>query len=55
MLVRRHVDTAQMYKNEKETADAIRESGIDREEIFVSKFFSTGVPILADFDLDFSI
>ncbi|THG98282.1 hypothetical protein EW026_g3883 [Hermanssonia centrifuga] len=32
----RHVDTAQMYKNEKETADAIRESGIDREEIFVT-------------------
>ena len=32
----RHVDTAQMYGNEKEVGEAIRNSGIDRGEIFVT-------------------
>ena len=32
----RHVDTAQMYGNEKEVGEAIRNSGIPREEIFVT-------------------
>ena len=32
----RHIDTAQMYGNEKEVGEAIRNSGIDREEIFVT-------------------
>jgi 2,5-diketo-D-gluconate reductase A len=32
----RHIDTAQMYGNEKEVGQAIRESGIDRGEVFVT-------------------
>lgn len=32
----RHIDTAQMYKNEKEIGDAVKASGIDREEFFVT-------------------
>ena len=32
----RHIDTAQMYGNEAEVGEAIRNSGIDREEIFVT-------------------
>lgn len=32
----RHIDTAMMYRNEKEVGRAIRESGIDRSELFVT-------------------
>ena len=32
----RHVDTAQMYGNEKFVGESIRESGIDRKDLFVS-------------------
>jgi 2,5-diketo-D-gluconate reductase A len=32
----RHIDTAQMYRNEKEVGQAIADSGIDRSEIFVT-------------------
>ena len=32
----RHVDTAQMYGNERQVGEAVRESGIDRGEIFVT-------------------
>ena len=32
----RHIDTAQMYGNEKEVGEAIRNSGIERSEIFVT-------------------
>ena len=32
----RHIDTAQLYKNEHAVGDAIRESGIPREEVFVT-------------------
>jgi 2,5-diketo-D-gluconate reductase A len=32
----RHVDTAQMYGNEREVGDAIRQSGLDRGEVFVT-------------------
>src|SRR3712207_4972909 len=32
----RHIDTAQMYGNEKEVGEAIRRSGIDRDEVFVT-------------------
>ncbi len=32
----RHIDTAQIYRNEKEVGDAIHASGIDREEIFLT-------------------
>ena len=32
----RHIDSAQMYKNEKEVGDAIHSSTIDREDIFLT-------------------
>ena len=32
----RHIDTAQMYGNEKEVGEAIRRSGVDRSEVFVT-------------------
>ena len=32
----RHIDTAQMYGNEKGVGEAVRESGLDRGEIFVT-------------------
>jgi 2,5-diketo-D-gluconate reductase B len=32
----RHIDTAQMYKNEQEVGDAVYASGVDREEFFIS-------------------
>ena len=32
----RHIDTAEMYGNEKEVGEAIRTSGIDRDEIYVT-------------------
>lgn len=32
----RHIDTAQMYGNEKEVGEAIRDSGLDRDDIFVT-------------------
>lgn len=35
-----HVDTAQAYANEAHAGKAIRESGLDREEIYVTTKFS---------------
>jgi len=32
----RHIDTAEMYGNEKEVGEAVRASGLDRSEIFVT-------------------
>ncbi len=32
----RHIDTAEMYRNEKGVGEAVRESGLKREEIFVT-------------------
>ena len=32
----RHIDTAQMYKNEREIGEAMRISNVDREDIFLS-------------------
>lgn len=32
----RHIDTAQGYKNEESVGQAIKESGIPREEIFLT-------------------
>ena len=31
-----HIDTAQMYKNEREVGEGIRASGIDRDKVFVT-------------------
>ncbi|KDR75168.1 hypothetical protein GALMADRAFT_98395 [Galerina marginata CBS 339.88] len=32
----RHVDSAQLYRNEAQVADAVRESGLDRADVFVT-------------------
>ena len=32
----RHIDTATMYANEAEVGQAVRDSGIDRSEIFIT-------------------
>src|SRR5947207_1740924 len=31
----RHIDTAEMYENEREVAEGLRASGLDRDEVFV--------------------
>jgi 2,5-diketo-D-gluconate reductase A len=38
----RHIDTAEMYGNEKEVGQAIRDSGIDRDQIFVTSKLNNG-------------
>jgi 2,5-diketo-D-gluconate reductase A len=38
----RHVDTAEMYGNEKEVGEAIRYSGLDRSDVFVTSKLSNG-------------
>ena len=38
----RHIDTAEMYGNEREVGEAIRDSGIDRAEIFVTSKLNNG-------------
>ena len=38
----RHIDTAEMYANEKQVGEAIRASGIDREDIFVTSKLNNG-------------
>ncbi|MFJ4716415.1 aldo/keto reductase [Streptomyces sp. NPDC088785] len=32
----RHIDTAQMYGNEKQVGEAVRDSGLDRADVFVT-------------------
>ena len=36
----RHIDTAEMYGNEREVADAISKSGLDRGDLFVTSKLS---------------
>ncbi len=38
----RHLDTAQMYGNEKEVGQAVRDSGLDRAEVFVTSKLNNG-------------
>jgi len=38
----RHIDTAELYGNEAEVGDAVRASGIDRSEIFVTSKLKNG-------------
>jgi 2,5-diketo-D-gluconate reductase A len=38
----RHIDTAEMYGNEKEVGEAVRRSGIPRGEIFVTSKLNNG-------------
>ncbi len=51
----RHIDTAEMYGNEREVGEAVRDSGIPREEIFVTSKLNNGFhahdDALAAFDL----
>jgi 2,5-diketo-D-gluconate reductase A len=39
----RHIDTAQMYGNEKEVGEAVRASGLDRTEVFVTSKLNNGL------------
>jgi 2,5-diketo-D-gluconate reductase A len=36
----RHIDTAQMYGNEREVGEAVRGSGLDRSEVFITSKLS---------------
>jgi 2,5-diketo-D-gluconate reductase A len=38
----RHIDTAQMYGNEKEVGDAVRASGLDRADVFITTKLNNG-------------
>jgi 2,5-diketo-D-gluconate reductase A len=38
----RHIDTAEMYGNEREVGQAVRESGLDRGEVFVTSKLDNG-------------
>jgi 2,5-diketo-D-gluconate reductase A len=38
----RHIDTAEMYGNEKQVGEAIRRSGLDRAEVFVTSKLNNG-------------
>jgi 2,5-diketo-D-gluconate reductase A len=38
----RHIDTAEMYGNEKEVGDGVRGSGLDRSEVFVTSKLNNG-------------
>lgn len=37
----RHIDTAQFYENEREVGDALRNSGLDRKDMFVTTKITT--------------
>jgi 2,5-diketo-D-gluconate reductase A len=38
----RHIDTAQMYGNEKQVGEAVREFDVDRDEVFVTSKLNNG-------------
>jgi 2,5-diketo-D-gluconate reductase A len=38
----RHIDTAEMYGNEKEVGEAVRDSGLDRGDVYVTSKLSNG-------------
>ncbi|MBV8883736.1 MAG: aldo/keto reductase [Chroococcidiopsidaceae cyanobacterium CP_BM_RX_35] len=38
----RHIDTAEMYRNEQEVGEAIRTSGLDRSDVFVTSKLNNG-------------
>jgi 2,5-diketo-D-gluconate reductase A len=38
----RHIDTAEMYRNEREVAQAVRDSGLPRDEVFVTSKLNNG-------------
>jgi 2,5-diketo-D-gluconate reductase A len=55
----RHIDTAEMYGNEREVGEAVRDSGIDRAEVFVTSKLNNGFhapeDALATFDLSLQV
>src|SRR6201982_2877537 len=38
----RHIDTAQVYRNEASVGRALRESGVPRDQVFITTKFHTG-------------
>ncbi|WP_415977274.1 aldo/keto reductase [Rhodococcus sp. 077-4] len=44
----RHIDTAQLYGNERGVGDAVRESGVAREDVFVTSKLNNDVHAPAD-------
>jgi 2,5-diketo-D-gluconate reductase A len=44
----RHIDTAEMYGNEKQVGEAVRDSGVPREEIFVTSKLNNGFHAYGD-------
>src|SRR4051812_13654146 len=38
----RHIDTAQMYGNEREVGDGVRASGLARDEVFLTSKLNNG-------------
>ena len=55
----RHIDTAEMYGNEREVGEGIRDSGIDRSEVFVTSKLNNGFhapeDALAAFELSLKV
>jgi len=39
----RHIDTAEMYGNEREVGEGIRASGVDRGDVFVTSKLNNGL------------
>jgi 2,5-diketo-D-gluconate reductase A len=44
----RHIDTAEMYGNEREVGEAVRRSGLDRGDVFVTSKLNNGYHRPAD-------
>ncbi len=40
----RHIDTAQVYANEESVGEALRQSGVPRQEVFITTKFNPGRP-----------
>ena len=38
----RHIDTAEMYRNERGVGEALRASGLDRAEVFITSKLNNG-------------
>jgi 2,5-diketo-D-gluconate reductase A len=51
----RHIDTAQMYGNEKEVGEAVAKSGIDRSEVFVTSKLNNGFHLPDDARIAFDM
>ena len=60
----RHIDTAEMYQNEKQVGQGVRASGLDRSEVFITSKLNNGfhrpedarsafAGTLADLDMDY--